>query len=460
MWLLFERESVRLDESQSLWVVHHSWEFMTSLVARDVHMPLYFALLKLWTTVLGNSLVFARLFSLLWALLAIPVAYMLGQAMGSRRLAVIAAVLYATSPFVHWYSSEVRMYSLLIFLASLHAYFFYRLLSGRGSRWSVLGAIITAVLGVYTHYFFWLVIAADSLAYLAYRNRRHSLDRQFWIMVSVCIVSLMPWIWVVEHQPVRALSEPLLPRPSTVDIFITIFQFILGFLESELNTVLLSLWPALILILFFTLSRRQLAPRPLLYPLLIFLVPIIGTVLISYLARPVYAARYLAVAMPGFILLVGWLIIALGKTVGRVAFIVVVVVSIGLSFRQGLVSGMPLKENFVGAQNIIAKNNKPGDVVYVTAPFTTYPMEYYQTSLYKIRTIPSWNRFEQVAIPGFTAEGLANELNASVMLYKRAWLITSFDQGYEDEIIGTFNSRFKQLDYYKLSGVDVYLYEL
>lgn len=459
MWILLGRQSLRLDESQSLWTVHYSWEGMLNTIARDVHVPLYFILLKLWLELTEWSVVSARSFSLLWTLLSLPLAYALGRATGSKKLAVLATVLYAISPFVHWYSSEVRMYSFVLFLATAHVYAFYSLIRGRKKYvWPL--SIITLLLGIYAHYFFWFLLIADGVAYIFYRKQRAGLDIRFWIMTGLAFASFVPWLVFVERQPVRLLSEPLLGVPSAVDVFITVFQFVIGFLDPDLNSALMSLWPALILALFFTLSRRELAPRALLYPALVFVLPIVGTVLVSYLYRPVYAARYLVVVLPGFVLLLGWLIIVLGKKVGRIVLILLVVIASFLSLRQSMIRLMPLKEDFAQASAVIIEEKQPGDILYVSAPFVTYPMEYYSDGGLQIKTVPHWDRFTETAIPVFSAPVLAEEMNRDMAVYARAWLVTAYDQGYEADIVGAFNSRFTLISRRSFSGVDVYLYEL
>src|SRR5690348_2034841 len=75
---LLSHQSLRLDESQSLWQTSHSPHEILSIVASDVHVPLYHFLLHYWQMFLGNGVTTARWLSLLFFLATIPAAYFLG----------------------------------------------------------------------------------------------------------------------------------------------------------------------------------------------------------------------------------------------------------------------------------------------------------------------------------------------------------------------------------------------
>ena len=72
----FLRNSIRLDEAQSLWQTNHSYGDLLRTIAEDVHVPLYHVLLRTWRLVLGPDVVTARLLSLIFLLAAVPVFYL------------------------------------------------------------------------------------------------------------------------------------------------------------------------------------------------------------------------------------------------------------------------------------------------------------------------------------------------------------------------------------------------
>jgi mannosyltransferase len=63
------------------------------------------------------------------------------------RLDLFAALLFAVSPFMNWYGSEIRMYTLFTFLAIANQYFFMRLLLRKESDHVWIGYAVTALFG-------------------------------------------------------------------------------------------------------------------------------------------------------------------------------------------------------------------------------------------------------------------------------------------------------------------------
>src|SRR3954451_21787203 len=65
----------------------------------------------------GRSEAATHTLSLLFALLAIPVAFWAARTLLGERAAWVAALLTALNPFLGGYAQETRMYSLLVLLA-------------------------------------------------------------------------------------------------------------------------------------------------------------------------------------------------------------------------------------------------------------------------------------------------------------------------------------------------------
>ena len=107
------------DEGYSVWFATHPVSRMLALTAQDIHPPLYYALLRGWTLLLGTGPVALRLLSVVIGTLAIPAVYLAGRRLfGSRRTALLAAALLAINPLHIYYSQEVRMYGLVALLST------------------------------------------------------------------------------------------------------------------------------------------------------------------------------------------------------------------------------------------------------------------------------------------------------------------------------------------------------
>src|SRR5581483_6130564 len=58
--IFFANQSLRLDESQSLWQSAHNIPGIMQVVAEDVHVPLYHILLHFWQLLWGTNVAVAR----------------------------------------------------------------------------------------------------------------------------------------------------------------------------------------------------------------------------------------------------------------------------------------------------------------------------------------------------------------------------------------------------------------
>src|SRR3989344_4557564 len=168
---IFSGQSLRLDESQSLWQTSFSTSRLLEIVASDVHVPFYHMILHSWQIFLSNSVEVARLLSLLFFILTIPAIYLLGKITYGNKIGMFGAILVTVSPFLNWYGNEIRMYSLLVLLTVLNQYFFikiYKQKKKEASAWWLYG--LTAILGSFTHYFFLFQIMAQAIFYIFYKK--------------------------------------------------------------------------------------------------------------------------------------------------------------------------------------------------------------------------------------------------------------------------------------------------
>src|SRR6185437_16580532 len=108
----FAGQSLRLDEAQSLWQSGRSVGYIFTLVAQDVHVPLYHLLLHFWRIAFGDTITSARLMSLAFYIASIPALYMLGKLAYNRRVGLFATFLFSILFFMNRSANEIRMYTL------------------------------------------------------------------------------------------------------------------------------------------------------------------------------------------------------------------------------------------------------------------------------------------------------------------------------------------------------------
>lgn len=117
----------------------------------ELNPPLYFIVAWASEQLFGTSAVSLRLVCLLAGTAAIPLTYALGRETSDARTGLTAAVIVTFSPFLIWYSSEARPYSLLVFVCLLSTLSLLRAVrSGRWEWWALYAASSCAA--AYTHF--------------------------------------------------------------------------------------------------------------------------------------------------------------------------------------------------------------------------------------------------------------------------------------------------------------------
>jgi mannosyltransferase len=146
-------------------------EMLHKVKVSESNPPLYYVLGWAWAKELGTGEVGLRSLSALFGAATVPVGYLIGRQLASRRAGLILAGLIAVNPMLIWYSQEARSYALLVFFGALALFFFVRALDtgrGRDLAWWTLAS----ALALCSHYFAVFAIAIEALWLLvALRSR-------------------------------------------------------------------------------------------------------------------------------------------------------------------------------------------------------------------------------------------------------------------------------------------------
>ena len=456
-------QSLRLDEAQSLWQTSHTPAGILKVVASDVHVPLHHFLLHFWEKWFGNDVPLARDLSLIFFVLTIPAVYLLGNLSYSRSVALFAAIMVAVSPFLNWYGSEIRMYSLLTFLTVANQYFFVLLFKQqpvRRATWWGYG--ITAFLGTFTHYFFALVLLVEALFYLTHRNIFSTgTFKKLVVVAAVILLFMTPWLYYVHSLRALGNSQPNLSPPTSVNLFNSFSQFIFGFQDDYINTLIVSLWPLSVLLAFLALRQRSFMQADTRYFFMSAIIPVVVAFCISVLFVPLFVTRYLIVTVPSLYLFLGWVISSYPKAVRNAAKTLVILGMCAMLAQQAWSAATPVKENYEQATQYLNANAGPRDVIAVSAPFTIYPVIYYYHGPAQVYTLPIWDRFVVGSIPSFDPNTLPAQVEQIKGDHQNLWLLLSYDQGYQDDLRLYFDTHYQRVAEFDFSpGLSLYEYKL
>lgn len=451
--------SLRLDESQSLWQSSHSLSGTLHTVALDVHVPLYHLILHFWIFYFGNGVDTVRSLSMIFFLATLPVMFLLARQLLSFRWALFTTVLFSFLPFMNWYANEARMYTLLVLLATLSQYYYLKILRENKGWWAYA---ITAMIGVYAHYFFAFNLAAQAIFYLVYRNSfAKGSFKKFAAIAVAAVASLSPWLYYVYSLGSASNTRPNLPSPSTVDFFNVYSQFMFGFQDDRINTIILSCWPLIMAISLLALRRNQKLTPEVSYVASMAIIPILLAFVVSLIITPFFVSRYMISCVAGLLLLTVWLVSRYPRKISSVLATLMVAVVVITSFHQNTSASTPVKEDYKTVADYLNVNAKPQDLIVLSSPFTIYPFEYYYNGSAQIQTLPQWDRVSTGAIPAFDAKTLPQQVENQNKHHRYIYLLLSQDQGYQEEIEQYYLTHFKQISKEEYSpDLTLYVYQV
>lgn len=329
------------DEGYSVWFATHPLGQMAALTAQDIHPPLYYALVSLWTAVLGQGPVAFRLFSVLTGTLAVPVSYAAGRRMFGIRAAYLAAFLLAIHPLHIYYSQEVRMYGLVALWS----------VGILAAAWQVFGSsspghpernphevgmqskdlrayaayLLLTTLALYTQYYA-VFLPIGLTLYALWRWRRDGRALLRWLIAQGVVALLyLPWVIYAAPRLVLYVSQKVVAdadRP--LDLLAYLARHLAAYIAGHLEGPLAPLWPYALLLLFplgvglalrvVRVERNRLKPRLQSVsdgslPVAFLLTVLGGALLLGWLIGlrypffPERGERLLLLALPAFVLL-------------------------------------------------------------------------------------------------------------------------------------------------------------
>jgi hypothetical protein len=150
-------------------------DMVREVVDRELTPPLYYLIAWPWAHVVGSGELALRTLSALFGIVTVPVAYLAGRRLASRRAGLAIAALVAFNPLLVWYSQEARPYSLWVLLGAVSMLVWARAQEDRSPRSLALWALV-AILALLTHYYSVFLILPQALWLLwIWRPRRQAL---------------------------------------------------------------------------------------------------------------------------------------------------------------------------------------------------------------------------------------------------------------------------------------------
>ncbi len=321
------------DESFTAVLVQSDFLEVLKISSQDTFPPLHNLLLHFIGSIFGYSEVVLRSVSLLFGLTAVWFTCKIGEVIFDSKLyRWLVAGFAVFNPLILYYSIEARSYSMLMAVVAILTYLTLYINKQKDIHWKwwLLWGI-TAVVGLYTHSLFVIILAVFSLYQLVFLLTKTK-DKKFWkdkniqklLLTGVGIVLLyLPWLptmfsqsgdvndsfWLV-FNPYKAFSE------NVIKLFIGVgslmddhnLSYLIRFVLSATGVPLLVFGIAAM----FKSGKNQLAS------LFLFLFTIFFAV--SFVT-PVFYIRYIAFLIPLVVVLTVYGLKVMDKYFGQKAVV-------------------------------------------------------------------------------------------------------------------------------------------
>jgi len=407
LFLAFALRSFQLD-GQSLWsdegvsvaLAQRDLATIARDAAHDIHPPLYYYLLHFWVRLFGTGEIAVRSLSVLCGFLLVLFTYLLGIALFDGRVALVASLLAAISPFQIYYSQETRMYILVALQGAISLFLFLKFVKAtkggdEASLWPTVALytlFITSAL--YTHYFAFTIFLVANVAYALWLLLTPSARKwhavALWSLSQLLVILLyLPWLnfareqlrtWPAISQPISLtfLAREVL-RVFSLGLFAPMGSLIFGFLVIAL----LGLIP----------KKEGNEGYPIAFALTYLLLPPLVMYLLS-LSRPLYRPKLLLLATPGYLLLLArgasgaWVEKAHIRNVVTGILLLFLALASGFSLYGYFFDSRYARDDYRGLARYIAATGKERDAILLNAPGQIDIFSYYYKGPLSIYPLP------------------------------------------------------------------------
>ncbi len=352
-----------IDEGLSVGISSYPLLEIPEVLRQDGSPPLYYLLLHLWMDVFGSSETATHALSLVFALLAVPVAYWAGTLFGPRT-AWTAAALAAVNPFLTIYAQETRMYSLVILLSLLATgAFLHGFVYGRRRHVALFGAALAVMLYTHNWALFFTVGALAALAVCVRElDDRRRLLKDALLAFGGAYLLFLPWVPTLLFQAFHT-GAPWSNPPSPLELIGGISVVLAG--QGSLVAIVLASGVGLSTVLR---DGPRVERTAILAAMAIAAATLLSGWVFSQIA-PAWASRYLGILLGPLVLLAAVALPRAGK-LGVVALTMVFLFWVAYRAPEDKSNARELAERF-------APRLEAGDLVISTQPEQVPVLAYY-----------------------------------------------------------------------------------
>jgi 4-amino-4-deoxy-L-arabinose transferase-like glycosyltransferase len=261
----------------------------------DLHPPLYYLGLRLFTGLFGSNAISLRLFSVLGVLSTILLGYFAGQRVFGKQGALYFCLMMISVPMLAAYSHQARMYTWAAFSVTgvfIYSYLFMR----TGKTRDLVLLFVFTVLAMYTHYYSMAAaFVANMFVFLQLLLTKNKKWLPHLFSLLLAILLFLPWLFmfIIQVEKVqRAFWAPDVSLTAILSCFK--IPFTEQFWTTNYSISLTILIYSLIVFTFFISFTKSFSEYRLVLwlSLCIFLGTLLVVTIISLFSQPILSTRY------------------------------------------------------------------------------------------------------------------------------------------------------------------------
>ena len=414
------QKNLWFDEIFSWHIIQGSFYEIISKTTADIHPPLYYFALKIWDGIFGDSVFSMRFLSTIFSVLSIFFIYPISKRVLTPAFTIILLLFFAINPLNIFYSQEVRMSAMNLFLNAGSVFFLLRLIDRkyvwlpdfRQNDYYLYVLFRTAAL--YTHYFSFIIFIAEIILVLITmfvprlnqglvnnqgktensNNNKFSLKKSaarlipFGLSFGTVILLYLPWLpTFIEHssrgQTWRNTQTINMALHEVVnylkDLNMGLYYHYTDLTLVSYITIFLIIVYSLSLIVFLFPRRRESnldSQRQSLIPFIFVLVPVLIGIIIS-INQKFEFYRYLSIIIPFVLMFVLYSISLINKkfVIIPVLVLLMFINIFGLSSQYSFnFKNDDYRELIYNIEN----NFKQGDRIYIEPHYMGWSIDYYK----------------------------------------------------------------------------------
>ncbi len=407
--------SIWFDEAFGAYLIQFSFVEIAQFTAADVHPPVYYWLLKVWSMVFGTTELALRSMSIFFGGLAIIGGFFMTRKFFGRSAAWVSLLFLVLSPTLIRYSDEARMYTLACVIVMAAAWVLTKAMASRRKVWWIAYGLLVS-LGMWTHYFtavawlaHWLWRALTMRRYPTKEARRKAFFSKNWVMSHAIAVGLfLPWVpaFVIQTGTVQAGFWIGPVGAGTPGDYLANYFFYLN-QSQALSWWGAAFWTVLVISMISVpkvIKRLSAAERKnyLLVTFLAWASPLILFVLSLPPLRPVFVERYLIPAIV-FSSIFFAVTLVVGTRTWRLRWRAVPIALVSIMMIFGI-SNVVYYGNFnknsltnIKVRQVVEQIHsqaEPGTPIIATTPWVFYEATFYSTDDYPVYFIDATTSYE------------------------------------------------------------------